>query len=54
MAAGLGQQNAQDAQQLGSLLLALCAYADETGVDAECALRTAVSSHIAEIEKTQA
>ena len=53
-AGGLGGDKLSDERLLGQLLLTACAYADEAGVDAECALRAAVAAKVDDLKQKKA
>ena len=53
-AGGLGGDKLSDERLLGPLLLTACAYADEAGVDAECALRAAVAAKVDDLKQKKA
>ena len=50
----LGGEKLRDERLLGQLLLTACAYADEAGVDAECALRAAVAAKVDDLKQKKA
>ena len=53
LAQELGRDQENEEARIGALLLSACAYADERGLDAECALRAAVSGRLHQLEESK-